>query len=48
VTDKAFKHTEQHAGRHKVKANTETHTVWFDQVVVATAYIGPVCDAKDG
>jgi hypothetical protein len=48
VTDRAFKHTEQHSGRHKVKANTQTHTVWFDQVVVATAYIGPLRDPTDG
>jgi hypothetical protein len=48
VTDRAFKHTEQHYRRHKVEVNTQTHTVWFDQVVVATAYIGPVRDPKDG
>jgi len=42
VTEKAFKHTDQHAAKHGLKANNKTHTVWFDQVVVATKYIGPL------
>ena len=46
VTEKAFKHTEQHAAKHKMKANIKTHTVWFDQVVVATRYIGPLVRKK--
>ena len=42
VTEKAFTHTDQHAPKHKSKANTKTNTVWFDQIVVATQYIGPL------
>ncbi len=42
VTEKAFRYTEQHATRHKMRVNTKSHTVWFDQIVVATQYIGPV------
>lgn len=42
VTERAFGHTDQHAEQHGVKANTRSHTVWFDSVVVATDYIGPV------
>ena len=47
VTEKAFKHTDQHAAKHGLKANNQTHTVWFDQVVVATKYIGPLERPKD-
>ncbi len=42
VTERAFGHTEQHAGKHTDTANTQSHTVWFDQVVVAKKYIGPM------
>jgi len=42
VTERAFGHTERYAERHGVKASTRTHTVWFDQIVVATAYVGPL------
>ncbi len=47
VTDKAFKYTDQHAPKHKVTANNKSHTVWFDQVVVATQYIGPLSKKKN-
>ena len=46
VTEKAFRYTEQHAGRHKMEVNTQTHSVCFDQVVVATEYIGPIKKAN--
>ncbi|MDA7980396.1 MAG: polysaccharide lyase [Pirellulales bacterium] len=42
VTERAFGHTEQHAVKHTDTANLQSHTVWFDQVVVATKYIGPL------
>ena len=42
VTEKAFGHTDQYADKHKMVADKKTHTVWFDQVVVATEYIGLV------
>ncbi|MEQ8763628.1 MAG: hypothetical protein RL885_06865 [Planctomycetota bacterium] len=42
VTERAFRHTDEHAPRHESSANAKTHTVWFDQVVVATKYIGPL------
>ena len=47
VTEKVFGYTEQHAGKHEAHANTTTNTVWFDQVVVATEYIGPLRNAND-
>jgi hypothetical protein len=45
VTERAFQHTEQYAKGHGVQADTKTHTVWFDQVVVAREYIGPLSQA---
>ncbi len=42
VTERAFGHTEQHAAKHGLKVNQKTYTVWFDQVVVATEYLGPL------
>jgi len=47
VTERAFQYTEQHAGKHNTPFNSKTHTVWFDQIVVATEYIGPLVDASD-
>ena len=47
VTESAFQHTEQYAGQYDMKVNMETHTVWFDQVVVATKYIGPLYSERD-
>jgi hypothetical protein len=46
VTEKAFVHSEKHTPK-GMRANTKTHTVWFDQVVVATDYVGPLA-AKEG
>lgn len=42
VTERAFRHSEQHASSHNRAVNLEQHTVWFDNVVVSTEYIGPV------
>jgi hypothetical protein len=46
VTERAFRHTDRHAPQHGGAADTASHTVWFDQVVVATRYIGPVRKPK--
>ena len=43
VTEKAFKQSEEYAARHAgFKVNTRTATVWFDDVVIAKKYIGPI------
>jgi len=42
VTERAFTFTADHAADHELAASTTTHTVWFDQVVVARTYIGPL------
>jgi len=46
VTEKAFKHSEEHAPKHKMKFDAKAHRVWFDQVVVARKYIGPLVKKK--
>jgi len=43
VTERAFKQSEQYAASHPdCKINTKTATVWFDNIVVAKSYIGPI------
>ncbi len=43
VTERAFQQSEQYATHHpNVKINTQTTTVWFDDIVVAKSYIGPI------
>ncbi len=43
VTERAFRQSEQYAANHPdVNINTKTATVWFDDIVVAKNYIGPV------
>ncbi len=43
VTEKAFKHTDEYSPNYPdMKINNKKLTVWFDDVVVATEYIGPI------
>ena len=42
VTDRAFQHTEAHARKHVKDVDLKEHRVWFDNIVVATDYVGPV------
>jgi hypothetical protein len=43
VTENAFKMNDDYAAKHaEVRINTKTATVWFDDIVVARGYIGPV------
>lgn len=42
VTEKAYEYTARHAPEFNMKCNLQSHTVWFDQIVVASEYIGPL------
>ena len=42
ITEKSYVYSAQHAPDHQMEFNPDTHTVWFDQIVVATRYIGPM------
>ncbi|MCL4850043.1 MAG: hypothetical protein KJZ78_01515, partial [Bryobacteraceae bacterium] len=43
VSEAAFKRTDAWlAGNPEAKVNTRSATVWFDDLVVATEYIGPL------
>ncbi|MFQ6042005.1 MAG: hypothetical protein ACE5PV_14195 [Candidatus Poribacteria bacterium] len=43
VTERAFRQSEQYAAKHPdFKINTKTATVWFDNIVIAKSYIGPI------
>lgn len=43
VTEGAFKRAEEYAAKHPdFRVNTQTATVWFDDIVVAAEYIGPI------
>lgn len=43
VSENAFKKNDEHLARHpQIRINTKTATVWFDDIVAAKRYIGPV------
>lgn len=42
ITEKSYVYSAMHAPDHQMDFNPDSHTVWFDQVVVATQYIGPM------
>jgi hypothetical protein len=44
VTEKAFAENDAYAAKHPdIPINTKTATVWFDDIVIARSYIGPIC-----
>jgi len=48
VTDRVFASTEKYKKEHpEVAVDTEEATVWFDHVVIATEYIGPMVPVAD-
>lgn len=46
VTEKSYVYSERHAPGHGMEFNPNSHTVWFDQIVVARTYIGPMNPGK--
>ncbi len=44
VTEKAFAENDAYAAKHPdIPINTKTATVWFDDIIIARSYIGPIC-----
>ena len=44
VTEKAFAENDRYLADHPgAIVNTKTATVWFDDIVIARSYIGPIC-----
>jgi len=49
VSERIFKRTDAYASEHPdTTVNTRTATVWFDDIVVATQYIGPIFKREQG
>jgi len=49
VSERAFKQTDTYASEHPQAAvNTKSATVWFDNIVIARKYVGPIRPAAAG